>query len=128
MLDEDAFPSLPIAVESMRQVNFDKMQAFAEAAGKKKHPFVMAITRNDKIGEWNFAMEMAHHLGIEEGEITKIGKDSITIADTVGKYDDSYYRRVLLFERGGHVVHKAHEQEIVIQILKLLKVVCSHHS
>ncbi|XP_033752552.1 uncharacterized protein LOC117336209 isoform X2 [Pecten maximus] len=128
MLDEEAFASLPIAVESVRYADFNKMQAYAETAACKKHPFIMAITRNDKIGEWHFAMEMAHHMGIEEGEITEYRGDSVTIGDSVGKYDNSCYRRVLLFERGGHLVHKAHETEIIKQILLLLKVVCNHDS
>ncbi|XP_021351377.1 uncharacterized protein LOC110449091 [Mizuhopecten yessoensis] len=128
VLEEDTFPSLPIAVESVRYSNFDKMQAYAETAAAKKHPFVMAITRNDKIGEWNFAVEMAQHLEIEEGEITEFSNNNMTVGDNVGKYDDSCYRRVLLFERGGHLVHRAHEKEVVKHILQLLKVVSSHDS
>ncbi|XP_033752556.1 uncharacterized protein LOC117336211 isoform X1 [Pecten maximus] len=128
VVHEEVFASLPIAVESARYADFNKMQAYAESAACKKHPFVMAITRNDKIAEWNFSMEMAHHMGIEEGEITEYRGDSVTIGDSVGKYDNSCYRRVLLFERGGHLVHKAHETEIIKQILLLLKVVCNHDS
>ncbi|XP_060068212.1 uncharacterized protein LOC132548366 isoform X2 [Ylistrum balloti] len=122
VLEEDAFPSLPIAVESVRYPNFDKMQAYAETAAARKHPFVMAITRNDKIGEWNFGMEMAYHMGIEAGEITE-HKNDVAISD-----DDTVYRRVLLFERGGHLVHRAHEEEVIKHTLQLLRVVSGQKS
>ncbi|XP_033725230.1 uncharacterized protein LOC117315194 [Pecten maximus] len=127
-LEKDAFPSLPASIETVRYADLDKMQDYAETVALRKHPFVMAITKNDKIVEWNFAMEMARHMGIEEQEITEYGKDSVTVGDVVGKYDESCYRRVLLFERGGHLVHRSHEAVIIKHILQLLKAVCNHDS
>ncbi|OWF51481.1 uncharacterized protein LOC110449092 isoform X2 [Mizuhopecten yessoensis] len=125
-LAEEDFSPLPVAVETIVRTDYEKMQGYAEKMSSKKHPFVMATTQNDQFVEIQIAIEMAQHMGIEEGEITEYSNGSATSGDAVGKYDDTFYRRVILFEKGGHLVHKINETEIVQQILQLVAVVSSH--
>lgn len=124
VLQEDSYPSLPVAMETIANADFDKMQSYAEKAAMRKHPFVMMITRNDKIGESSISMEMAHFMGLQEGEITEISRDgTTTVGESVGKHDSICFRRVLLFERGGHVAQKAHVNEIIEHTQQLINVV-----
>lgn len=69
---------------------FYQFQSYAKKASMRKFPFVMVITKNDNIGEPSIAMEMAHFLGLQEGEITEISSNgTTTVGESVGKCKSS---------------------------------------
>ncbi|KAH9518764.1 hypothetical protein Btru_006193 [Bulinus truncatus] len=104
---------------------FDNVPKNAATIREKAVPFVLMYANNDQLIESSISSTMAYEkLGIPLENTVKFCKESKPDRDPLF-VPAGWLCRVLVFARGGHVVHLAHEDEMVQQIQDLLKHIAS---
>ncbi|CAG5121298.1 unnamed protein product [Candidula unifasciata] len=103
------------------QQEFANVPLNAGVVRSRKLPVLFTYALNDKIVEPVICSDMAYNvLGIPK-ENTVMYTDDKTPSRNPFFVPEGWLTRCLIFARGGHIVHVAHEQEIVEQIEDILK-------
>ncbi|BFZ16173.1 hypothetical protein BsWGS_19212 [Bradybaena similaris] len=105
----------------LAQLKFEDVPVNAKLITSRRLPVLFAYALNDKIVEPNICSNMAYKvLGIPL-ENTVVYADDKTPSSDPFFVPKGWLTRCLIFARGGHIVHLAHEKEIVEQIEDILK-------
>ncbi|XP_071104437.1 uncharacterized protein [Haliotis cracherodii] len=101
---------------------FHNVASHAQQIRRKKVPLFIAHSLSDKLLEWEIPFEViSKHLHIPQQNIVQYPDNSVAFKDALPACVDDWMVRVLLFERGGHIVHKPHCDIIVDQVLSILQ-------
>ncbi|CAL1544772.1 unnamed protein product [Lymnaea stagnalis] len=100
-------------------VHFENVAKNAAAIQAKAVPIVVMYSLNDKLIEPKISATLVNHLGIPEANTVRFSADKLPDKDPF-LVPEGWLCRCLIFERGGHVAHLAHEEQLIDQIDDLL--------
>ncbi|XP_041367821.1 uncharacterized protein LOC121382309 isoform X2 [Gigantopelta aegis] len=113
---------LVATLQVVSRIRFDKIPDYAAKIAKRKLPIFMACNRNDRIIQFKIMEEMAlKHMCIPEDCVIEYSEENIPNKPPLKVFAGDWLARFLVFERGGHRIHKTQTAELVEQILDLIK-------
>lgn len=106
---------------SASRIGFEKFEENASRVRDKGLPVFFAFTQSDRLVEWEMPMNVVKHFDTSEESISWLdAKENVVKGASVDDVSVSF-PWAMIFERGGHFVHRSHSAVVSQRIVSFVK-------
>lgn len=119
--DHNSIEGMRVGLLSASRIGFDQIRLNSSIARDKKVPMLFAFAQNDRLVEWKCPHELMTHCATHDDNVSWMDADERVKKGPSVDEVETTYPRGLVFERGGHLVHRAHQSIVNRYIINLVR-------
>lgn len=110
-----------VGIISVSRLGFEKHRENISRVKDKRLPVLSAFSKNDRLIEWNLPMEVVQFLETPDESISWFDSDEQLVNGRHIDNDTASFPWAVVFERGGHFVHRSHLSVMVTCIARFIE-------